>query len=599
MDVVMQKGDELEKWKRNETVCRVFAFIVIGHNILLLVITLVYQYSADYFTRLSSVIFFSIVFPTTILHIVLTFTNPMRHLWTKYLWFTMLSVTSVMVTIASIIAGYVCFNSSIDKNVCMASTKPLTGNVSIYAVMGPILLSVITRNNWIFQSVAVGIMILFYIVLVDINQSFNTLIPWVTVAFILGSSIFGIAIAYHMDKADLDLIRAFREKTHAQEAAAQVEHQKVAFTSYIMHEIRNPLQNCIQVIDIRSMTPNSVEGFADDFEKIRHELITIGTIVNDSLDISRMDQTKLSIASNPIMFHDVIRNVTWVKRDTWENKGLLFVCRLDPVIDRFAVLNDENRLSQVVQNYISNAVKFTASGGTITLTTESIETDTESFLDIRTCVTDTGIGISDSDQKMLFKPYVQIHPEVHQAGRGSGLGLSICAGIITNMNGTYGVSSQEGVGSTFWFQVRFKITDLPPVSGGPGTSHTVQSSVPSDRPSLHVLVTDDNHVTTALMSKMLVQIGHRCDIATNGQQCIDMVAAAISNGTPYDILFIDNYMPVMSGDEAIKILRDRNVNIRIISITGGEESQQNSLADVTLLKPVGLTDIRRVLEQTL
>jgi signal transduction histidine kinase len=633
------------QWKNNLLVVKLFVFGVNLHTIILLVTSLIIIKTTTTLSNIGStpgspnvsaiinsytiktlIITNVISFPVSILLTILTYMNPWRHEWTFFLWHTSLASVGVMITCASFMGGIECFRTSDDTSTCTVLTRPVSTTASVYGGIGPILVSILCRNKYQFQIGALIVMTSLYLTVVTLNKTLNTVSSWFTLSFLIGTAVVGMVGSHMMDKVEVklthqlkknsvmqnDLLHEIQNRKHkedtliieimerkaAQERANLEEKKRNLFTAYLLHEIRNPLQNSLQIIDLRIMEDEDEEVM----HKIKQELISIGTIVNDSLDISRMDDTKMTLLSKPLMYHDIVNSVIWVKKDGWVEKGLEFKSILNPVIDQYVILSDENRLKQILQNFLSNAIKFTEKGE-ISLRTEVISTDSETFIEIKTLVTDSGYGITPENQKILFKPYVQISPELYQGGKGSGLGLAICAGIINAMRGTYGIESRVGEGSTFWFQVKFQIQSndiefvysLKEFSSGHSPRRSKSRPIVSEKPErvLKILITDDNQLSRELMKRMISRMGHDCETANDGREGVDKIQDAVTSGHPFDILFIDNEMPVLTGLEAIKELRSKKINIKIVSISGSETV--NTLADMKIMKPCGYDDIKESL----
>jgi CheY-like chemotaxis protein len=284
-----------------------------------------------------------------------------------------------------------------------------------------------------------------------------------------------------------------------------------------------------------------------------------------------MSEGKLSLSAKPFDFNRMIRTSAWTMESMWQEKKVNMAVELDPAaFDLPLVMGDETRLHQVLANYLSNAVKFTPTGGFITLRTK-VEERSKDSLTITVSVTDTGIGISEENQTKLFHPFVQIDPGKNQGGKGTGLGLSICASIIENMKGVYGVRSTPGQGSTFFFTVTLPLSSTPVNQIEDVVSAKDKNKSPEVIEqvgfSLDVLVTDDDPLQRKIMKQLVTKLGHTVDTAVDGIDCIEKVARSIAISKPFDVIFIDNQMPRLDGGRTIVALRAANVRTPIISLT--------------------------------
>ena len=392
----------------------------------------------------------------------------------------------------------------------------------------------------------------------------------------------------------LTLESQIQETKRARMSENMADTQRTQFTSYIFHEIRVPLN----AISLSWELLNSDEKLLmDDSQRelilrVKKGLDSIETILNDTLDFRKMSDGKLVIVLKPFDFHNMVNSLLWAMGDSFKDKLLHLERDLDPHIDALStlVLNDEGRLRQVIGNYLSNACKFSFPQGNVILRTKLVSPER-----IRVEVTDFGQGVRFEDQEKLFKPFVQINnASLAAQGKGTGLGLSICAHIIRQVNGTYGMSSLgANQGSTFWFETPFAQSLVQKTSVAPKHSTRIMQSPFS----LFILVTDDDFITRNVMQRILTKMGHRVDLAVDGQDCINKTRLK-----KYDLLFMDNIMPNISGLEAISTLRHEGFLTPIVSITGSAqlEVQEELLgagANLVLVKPIGITVLEKTIRQ--
>lgn len=637
-----EKRDEnqfqVEIWMNNKTLMLVFAILVLAHSIYLIILVLL---TVPIITLYANIIIYGVYLPISVILLFASVMQPLRHKRLKIMWYIVLSIASIMVGCSILLRTLFCKYHIENPLSCNTTNRPTAQNVIIYATLGPLLFLVVMRNHIIYQTTAILIMLVLYVwvVIVEGNQNIAT---WFSLVFIIGSFLFATFVNYNRDKVERqvflnniktteltnklkkentekeklgrNLQNEIRDKNIAQKKAETAEANRNQFTSYIFHEIRVPLQNLVQSTNLLDYDEKLQQSLTDDsrdsFERIKQGLLSIKNIINDTLDFRKMNEGRLQITNKPFDYKNMINNVVWIMESSWKEKNIRFRKDFDPRLNnlKYSILGDENRLKQIVQNYLSNAVKFTFPEKSITLKTKLISSNDEikpgDEFKIYTEVQDTGIGISENDMKKIFHPFIQINPDANQGGKGTGLGLSICAGIINSMNGTYGVRSKVGQGSSFWFEISTKLTNVErkkQISTRNSIDDNSENSV-KDNIVLHILITDDNKSTRDIMTKICAKLNHKSDTAENGLDCLEKIQKAENENYPFDVLFIDNQMSIMSGKETITKLREMKNSITIISLTGsGEMEIQESLleagSNLILVKPASIQDIRNVLKE--
>jgi signal transduction histidine kinase/CheY-like chemotaxis protein len=601
-----------QQWNDNRKIIQIFAITIFIHSFYIVFIYNIYDVA---FTPTLIVFVYGIYIPVSTLVLILSFLQPIRHHWSRVLWYISISIVSIMVGTGIGLRNIFCHYGVEPQHLCTTESRPVSNAeyAIIYVILGPLLVLNIFRNNLKYQMTAIVIMLIVVIWGLVVTRQ-HELLLWFSIVFIIGAQLMGILVERARNLlqrskfiSDINnrklsdyLSREIVEKTKAQEKAKEEEDKRTQFTNMLFHEVRVPLNSVIL-----SMNDLEAEDFGlrpdalENMDRINSGLNAIINIINDSLDFRRMSEGKLQIVEKPFSYHDMINEVTRSMESSWKAKDIIFEKQLDDTIDGigYKILGDSNRLRQVVANYISNAVKFTPNGGTITLKTKLDERKNGNIW-VYTEVKDTGIGIKKENQADLFKPFVQIDPEKLQGGKGSGLGLSIVANIINSMNGVYGVNSTYGVGSTFWFRVKLAITTIPIMK----TIDTSKPETPEEITKRYrILVTDDDLNTRKIMRKLLERLGHETEGAADGIECLEKIAIAIEAGKPYDVLFLDNQMPRLGGFETLKILRQQ-FKIPVIMLTGSSEIEtlqefKNIGANEVLLKPATIQMINSALHK--
>ena len=519
-----------------------------------------------------------------------------------------------MIAFFTLLKTFLCYYGIEAPQACSAEARPISdANYSIiYLLLGPFLILNVMNNRLKYQIPAIIIIIGMLILALILVTPKKTVLTYFGLLFIVGAQIMAVLVYRSRERSQRyrfivnaknlrltdELRHEIQAKTAAQMKALDEENKRTQFTNILFHEMRVPLNSVIlSMNDIESddsfkktLNPDMLENF----DRIDSGLNAIITVLNDSLDLRKMNEGKLQITNEPFNYYTTLKEVMHSMESGWKSKDIDFHFEWDDNLNiPYLLLGDKNRLRQVVANYVSNAIKFTPPGGVITLKV-IMETRDDEKVTIYTQVEDTGIGIRKEDQKKLFKPFVQIDAAKLQGGKGSGLGLSIVASIIQSMNGQFGIISEYGSGSIFWFRVTLKISDQQ--TNVQQMIEYESSKKPQPVRPLHILVTDDDTATRKIMRRLLTRMGHTVDEAEDGIECLEK----FQSGEVYDVMFIDNLMPRMNGLDAIRILRSRGYTAPIVSVTGsGDEKSRQELMDVgatrVMLKPATAPMISNVL----
>ncbi len=344
----------------------------------------------------------------------------------------------------------------------------------------------------------------------------------------------------------------FEAKQAAEQVATEASRLKSAFLANMSHEIRTPINGIIGMGSLLEDTQ------LDDMQReymstIQRSAEALLTIVNDILDFSKIEAGKLELDSVDFDLDQVISDIGKLMSFQARAKGLQFLVKSPhswPCLFR----GDHGRLRQVLLNLLSNSVKFTAVGR-IEFRISSLVEKVDAVR-IRFEIEDTGIGISESSQKLLFQAFSQADVSTTRRFGGTGLGLSICKQIVELMKGSIGLSSREGQGSTFWFEVELARSSV---------SHVVESEKLSNLKEVqesnrYILIAEDNLVNQKVAMGYLLKLGFRSDAVSNGQEAL----RALETGT-YDLVLMDCQMPEMDGYEATHAIR-KHPNVRIQTI---------------------------------
>jgi PAS domain S-box-containing protein len=369
------------------------------------------------------------------------------------------------------------------------------------------------------------------------------------------------------------------EMEHEVAVAEAASQTKSTFVATMSHEIRTPMNSIIGFAEL-ALDANIPAKTREYLNNISDSAKWLLYIVNDILDISKIESGKIELESIPFDLHDVLMYCQSVITPKIEEKGIALYCYAEPSVGK-KPLGDPVRLRQVLMNLLTNAVKFTKSGTVKFLA--SIVTVCEDNVTINFEIKDSGIGMTAEQIERIFEPFMQADGSVTRRYGGTGLGLTITKGIIELMGGTLSVESAPGIGSKFSFELTFDLVD----EADDSLSHLpTLYDIEKPRFSGVVLVCEDNSLNQQVICDHLTRVGLTTVVAYNGKEGVDIVKQRIKNGEQqFDIIFMDIHMPVMDGLEAAARIAKTGVTTPIIALTANIMSN-----DVELYKVSGMSD---------
>lgn len=392
------------------------------------------------------------------------------------------------------------------------------------------------------------------------------------------------------------LIKMERMKEHENQALCQAIEQanqantaKSQFLSHMSHEIRTPLNAVVGMTALAQKTTGNPQKTVQYLDKIMESCRLLMSIINDVLDMSAIESQKMKISQQLFDFKALLISISETYYTQCRQKGIRFDMQLDQV-KRETLIGDSLRVNQILNNLLSNAYKFTDSGGKITVTiTERMADPENEKVFMRFVVADTGCGMSQEMQKRLFGAFEQESAATAVRHGGSGLGLAITKNLVDMMHGAIEVESEQGKGTAF-------LVDLPF-----GTTNDVIPADTKKLENLRVMVVDDDACMREYIASVLTGLGVRFDVMESGKAALPVLEREAGGKDPYNVCLVDWQMPEMGGIELVKQIRDRisqemlAVIISAYSLSEVEDNGKEAGVDLFVSKPLFQSSLYNIL----
>jgi hypothetical protein len=342
-----------------------------------------------------------------------------------------------------------------------------------------------------------------------------------------------------------------KELKLAKDVAEKSLRVKETFLANMSHEIRTPMNGIIGMIDLLEST--EITGEQKNYiQTIKKSSETLLTILNDILDLSKIEAGKMQLRKHPVRLTNLLEKLVAMFSQQAALRNIKLHYILDEKLPEYFMI-DETRLLQILSNLTSNAIKFTEGGGSIDISFKKAKVPGKKNM-LKCSVSDSGIGISPENVKKLFTSFSQLDTSTTKPFSGTGLGLAISRQMCKMMGGKIGVFSTLGLGSTFWFTFKAEPAEKTMIIDNRIFENDIKIEGYFDKEKPLVLLVDDNMVNRQVAGEILKKSGCIVDLAENGRS-----ALALVQSKPYNLIFMDIQMPDMDGVTATKKIKSMNL----------------------------------------
>lgn len=387
-----------------------------------------------------------------------------------------------------------------------------------------------------------------------------------------------------------------QELVKAVESANQANTAKTDFLNRMSHDIRTPLNGILGMLDIAQKNETNPKALLECHEKMRTAAFHLKALVNDVLDMQRMETDRFFLEQIPFDIREILDNC-WSMLEAQASRLDITLKKIKPGSLKYPYLiGSPLHIRQIFMNLLSNAIKYNKPGGSISVHAKIIGQVHQNVI-YKFIISDTGIGISPEFQKHIFEPFAQEDTGARTIYKGTGLGMAIVHRLVQEMGGTIQLKSEKNVGSTFTLILPFTIDEHQP-----SASAETATDTPADLTDLHILVVEDNELNLEIAVFSLEAAGLNVSTAINGLEAVRLFEK--SKPYEYDIILMDIMMPVMNGLDAAKAIRGLSrpdaPTVPIIALSANafaEDIQKSKNAGINehLAKPLEMDKVLKVI----
>ncbi len=361
------------------------------------------------------------------------------------------------------------------------------------------------------------------------------------------------------------------------EREKEANQSKSVFLSNMSHEIRTPMNAIIGLTELE-LRKEQPEGTRSVYKKISTSAKNLLQIINDILDLSKIEADRLELVNEEFALEDVLNSALLVVTPRLEDKLVEILLDVSPDLPRI-LIGDETRLWQILKNFLDNSAKFTERGRIVLSAAPNAEKSDEETMVITFKITDTGIGMTQAELDRVFKPYEQMQNTAQKRYKGTGLGMSIAKNLCELMNGTLEPKSETGVGTEIRLDIPFRRTKA-------GVQDTIVA-ITNELKGIRVLAVDDDELSLQIVGTLLSSNGAACEFAESGEEAIEIIIERNKRKEAFDVILLDYLMGGMNGLEtARRIHMSLSVVPKLLMVTAfqklllASDLEQNGVDDI-------------------